>query len=80
MAASLRPLDLGEAGLQQAGHSGLVSGGEEGAAAQQVDLAAPDDRLVGAVAAVDAVLALLRLSRWHGERTLGRPILGVLHL
>jgi uncharacterized protein involved in response to NO len=45
-----------------------------------VDLAVPNGRLAGAVAAVAAVLALLRLSRWHGLRTLGRPILGVLHL
>lgn len=45
-----------------------------------VDLAAPDGLLAGAVAAAAAVLALLRLSRWQGLRTLGRPILAVLHL
>ncbi|TCZ50306.1 NnrS family protein, partial [Roseicella aquatilis] len=45
-----------------------------------VDLLAPGGRLAGAVAALAALLALLRLSRWHGLRTLGRPILAVLHL
>ena len=45
-----------------------------------IELAAPDGRLAGVAAAVAAVLALLRLSRWHGLRALGRPILGVLHL
>ncbi|SDE25860.1 NnrS family protein [Belnapia rosea] len=45
-----------------------------------LDLAAPGGILVGAAAAAAAVLALLRLSRWQGLRTLGRPILAVLHL
>ena len=45
-----------------------------------VDLALPDSRLAGIVAAVAAVLTALRLSRWHGLRTLGQPILWVLHL
>jgi uncharacterized protein involved in response to NO len=45
-----------------------------------VDLVAPDSTLSGAVAALAALLAALRLSRWHGLRTLGQPILWVLHL
>ncbi len=45
-----------------------------------VDLAAPGGVLSGSVAAVTALLVALRLSRWHGLRTLGRPILWVLHL
>jgi uncharacterized protein involved in response to NO len=45
-----------------------------------VDLLAPDGHLAGAVAAVAGVLAGLRLSRWHGMRTLDQPILCVLHL
>lgn len=45
-----------------------------------VDLAAPDGRLAGGVAAFAALLVALRLSRWHGLRTLGQPLLWVLHL
>jgi len=45
-----------------------------------VDLAAPSSLLAGGVAAVAALLVALRLSRWHGLRTLGQPILLVLHL
>lgn len=45
-----------------------------------VDLAAPDGMLAGSVAAVAALLVALRLSRWHGLRTLGQPILWVLHV
>jgi uncharacterized protein involved in response to NO len=45
-----------------------------------VDLAAPETALAGGVAALAAVLVALRLSRWHGLRTLGQPILWVLHL
>jgi uncharacterized protein involved in response to NO len=45
-----------------------------------VDLALPDSRPAGIVAAVAAALTALRLSRWHGLRTLGQPILWVLHL
>lgn len=45
-----------------------------------VDLAAPGGLLAGGVAAGAAVLALLRLSRWRGLRSLGQPILWVLHL
>lgn len=45
-----------------------------------VDLAAPDGVPAGGVAAVAAVLVALRLSRWHGLRTLGQPIVWVLHL
>jgi uncharacterized protein involved in response to NO len=45
-----------------------------------VDLVAPDGRLAGGLAALAAVLVALRLSRWHGLRTLSQPILWVLHL
>lgn len=45
-----------------------------------VDLAAPDGVVAGLVAAVAAVLVGLRLSRWHGLRTLRLPIVWVLHL
>lgn len=45
-----------------------------------VDLAQPDGMLAGGVAAVAAVLVALRLSRWYGLRTLGQPIVWVLHL
>lgn len=45
-----------------------------------VDLAAPGGVAAGAVAAAAALLVALRLSRWHGLRTLGQPILWVLHL
>ena len=45
-----------------------------------VDLVWPDGTAAGAVAALAAVLAALRLSRWHGQRTLGQPIVWVLHL
>ncbi|KAA2212984.1 NnrS family protein [Teichococcus oryzae] len=45
-----------------------------------VDLAWPGGPLAGMAAAGASVLALLRLSRWHGLRTLGQPILWVLHL
>jgi len=45
-----------------------------------VDLAAPESLLAGGISALAAVLVALRLSRWHGLRTLGQPILWVLHL
>jgi uncharacterized protein involved in response to NO len=45
-----------------------------------VDLVAPGGVVAGALAAVAAVLVALRLSRWHGLRTLRQPILWVLHL
>jgi uncharacterized protein involved in response to NO len=45
-----------------------------------VDLVAPGGVAAGAVAALAAVLTALRLSRWHGLRTLDQPILWVLHL
>ena len=45
-----------------------------------VDLLAPGGVVAGAVAAAAAPLVALRLSRWHGSRTLGQPILWVLHL
>jgi uncharacterized protein involved in response to NO len=50
------------------------------AAIAVVDLAAPGDVLAGLVAAGAAVMVALRLSRWHGLRTLSWPILWVLHL
>ncbi len=45
-----------------------------------VDLVAPNGMAAGVVAALAAVLVALRLSRWHGLRTLGQPIVWVLHL
>lgn len=45
-----------------------------------VDLAAPGGVLAGLVAAAAAALVLLRMSRWHGLRTLRWPLLWVLHL
>lgn len=45
-----------------------------------VDIFMPDSALAGIVAAAAAALTLLRLSRWHGLRTLGQPIVWVLHL
>lgn len=45
-----------------------------------VDLVAPGGVVAGLVAAVAAVLAALRLSRWHGLKTGFSPILLVLHL
>jgi uncharacterized protein involved in response to NO len=50
------------------------------AAVAVVDLIAPGSMLAGMVAALAAVLVALRLSRWHGLRTLSWPILWVLHL
>ncbi|WP_431285068.1 NnrS family protein [Humitalea sp. 24SJ18S-53] len=50
------------------------------AAVAVVDLAAPGSLPAGLVAAIAAVLVALRLSRWHGLRTLRWPILWVLHL
>lgn len=45
-----------------------------------VDLAAPGSALAPWVAAIAAVLQLVRLAGWQGRRTLGQPILWVLHL
>ncbi|MCC7282412.1 MAG: NnrS family protein [Acetobacteraceae bacterium] len=45
-----------------------------------VDVILPDSTVSGLVAAIAAVLVLLRLSGWHGLSTLGQPILWVLHL
>jgi uncharacterized protein involved in response to NO len=45
-----------------------------------VDVFAPGGILAGMVAAIAAGLVALRLSRWHGLRTLSWPILWVLHL
>lgn len=44
-----------------------------------VDLAAPGGAAAGIVAVVAGLLAALRLSRWHGLRTGGEPLLWVLH-
>jgi uncharacterized protein involved in response to NO len=68
-AAEIRPLP----GVDAAGILALL-------AVAIVDLVVPDGAFAGVIAAVAAVLALLRLSRWHGLRTFGRPILAVLHL
>lgn len=65
----LRPLP----GVDRAGVLALL-------AVAAVDLAAPDGVLAGVAAAVAGALAALRLSRWHGLRTLDQPILWVLHL
>ncbi|GGJ42099.1 NnrS family protein [Neoroseomonas lacus] len=45
-----------------------------------IDLVLPDSVAAGGVAALAAILVGLRLSRWHGLRTLGVPIVWVLHL
>ncbi len=45
-----------------------------------VDLVAPGAVATGLVAAVAATCIALRLSRWHGLRTLHEPLLWVLHL
>jgi uncharacterized protein involved in response to NO len=45
-----------------------------------VDLAMPGGTAAGVVAAAAAGLVALRLSRWHGLRTLRWPLLWVLHL
>jgi uncharacterized protein involved in response to NO len=50
------------------------------AAVALVDLAAPGSVWAGLTAAIAAALVALRLSRWHGLRTLRWPILWVLHL
>jgi len=50
------------------------------AAVAVVDLLAPGGVLAGLAAALAALLVALRLSRWHGLRTLRWPILWVLHL
>lgn len=60
-------------GVDTAGVAALV-------AVATVDLAAPGGMAAGLVSAIAAALALLRLSRWWGLRTLGQPILWVLHL
>jgi uncharacterized protein involved in response to NO len=43
------------------------------------DLVRPDSALAGVLAALAAVLLAARASRWHGHRTLGMPIVWVLH-
>jgi uncharacterized protein involved in response to NO len=45
-----------------------------------VDLAAPGTPLAGAAALAAALLHAVRLGRWHGPKTIGEPILWVLHL
>ncbi|MFV3131584.1 NnrS family protein [Niveispirillum sp. KHB5.9] len=44
------------------------------------DMVQPDGILPGIAALVAAIAHGLRLSRWHGLKTLGQPILWVLHL
>jgi uncharacterized protein involved in response to NO len=50
------------------------------AAMAALDLAVPGGMAAGGASAVAALLVALRLSRWHGLRTLRWPILWVLHL
>lgn len=45
-----------------------------------VDLVSPGGTIAGAVAATAALVLALRLSRWQGHRTLGEPLLWVLHV
>ena len=45
-----------------------------------VDLMMPGTEVAGGVAVVAAILLAIRLSRWFGLRTIGQPILWVLHL
>ncbi len=45
-----------------------------------VDLAAPETAIAGAAALAAARLNGARLARWRGHRTMGEPILWVLHL
>ena len=45
-----------------------------------VDVVSPGGAAAGATAAVAAALLALRLARWQGHRTLGEPILWVLHV
>lgn len=44
-----------------------------------IDVVRPDGAAAGAVSAGAAVLLGARLARWHGHRTLGMPIVWVLH-
>jgi uncharacterized protein involved in response to NO len=44
------------------------------------DLAVPDSRLAGILAALAAVIQAWRLTQWAGPRTLRQPIVWVLHL
>lgn len=45
-----------------------------------VDMAMPETRLAGWVAALAALVHALRLARWHGVRALKDPLIWVLHL
>jgi len=45
-----------------------------------VDVVSPGATAAGVTAACAALLLGLRLARWHGHRTLGEPILWVLHV
>lgn len=45
-----------------------------------IDVAWPDSQAAGVVAALAAMLLALRLSRWHGLKTLRSPILWILHV
>ncbi|MEK7246147.1 MAG: NnrS family protein [Pseudomonadota bacterium] len=44
------------------------------------DLLAPDGPAAGAIAAAAALIHAVRLSGWRGHRTLGEPILWIIHL
>lgn len=50
------------------------------AALAVADLLAPDGYATGAIAAAAAVIHAVRLSGWRGHRTLGEPILWIIHL
>ena len=50
------------------------------AALAVADLLAPDGTTAGAIAAAAAVIHAVRLSGWRGHRTLGEPILWIIHL
>jgi uncharacterized protein involved in response to NO len=50
------------------------------AAVIAVDLVQPDGRAAGAAAGAAALLLAARMLRWHGHRTLGMPIVWVLHV
>lgn len=45
-----------------------------------VDIVRQDTPIAGWVSAVAALLLLARMSRWHGHRTLGIPIVWILHV
>lgn len=44
------------------------------------DLFAPDGNIAGVIAALAAVIQAVRLAQWQAQKTLGQPIVWVLHL